>query len=160
MATNNCSNEYPGPRDIAEVECPVTEQNARQAVDFLMSIKAISLLLANQDPNEAELDIELADTFRKRVQGLSGRIAIEENKGLFFVFDESDFHSIWMKEMFFPIDIIWIDESLHIVDIKKNALPESYPEVFRPKDRARYVLEVNAGFADEFDLRINDSFSF
>ena len=110
--------------------------------------------------NDATIEIELADTFRKRVQGLSGRIALEENKGLFFVFDESDFHSIWMKEMFFPIDIIWIDENLHIVDIKENALPQSYPETFRPQVPARYILEIHAGFADEFDLRIDDSVIF
>ena len=52
-----CGNEYPGPNDIARVKCPVTRENAQQAFDFLMGIKVVSLLLANQDESGEEIDI-------------------------------------------------------------------------------------------------------
>ena len=54
--TTTCGNEYPGPRDIAEVRSHVTNQNVDQAYDFLMGLKVVALLLANQDENNAELD--------------------------------------------------------------------------------------------------------
>ncbi len=55
--TRPCANEYPGPADIARVECPVTQKNAQQAFDFLMGVKVVSLLLANQDESGKEIDI-------------------------------------------------------------------------------------------------------
>ena len=52
----NCGNEYPGPRDVARVENPVTRQNCQDGFDHLMFIKVVSLLMANQDGNEEDLD--------------------------------------------------------------------------------------------------------
>ena len=49
--------EYPGPADIARVKCPVTQKNAHQAFDFLMGVKVVSLLLANQDEGGKDIDI-------------------------------------------------------------------------------------------------------
>ena len=54
--TTTCANEYPGPQDIARVKCPVTRKNAQQAFDFLMGIKVVSLLIANQDESGEEID--------------------------------------------------------------------------------------------------------
>jgi len=51
------ANEYPGPEDIARVESPVTQKNAEQAFDFLMGVKVVSLLLANQDESGKDIDI-------------------------------------------------------------------------------------------------------
>ncbi len=90
--------------------------------------------------------IEFADTEDARVQGLSGRSNLSEGSGLLFIFDTSDEHGIWMKDMRFAIDIMWFDESGVIVGLKENASPDSYPEVFYPEKRARYVLETPAGF--------------
>lgn len=96
--------------------------------------------------NDADLYVELADTPGKRAQGLSGRKELKENRGMLFVLDKPDIYSFWMKDMNFPIDIIWIGEDLKIVDITRNAKPESYPKTFQPKKPAKYVIEVNAGW--------------
>ena len=106
--------------------------------------------------NGAEIEIELADTSEKRVHGLSGRDKLFENQGMLFIFDKPDFHSIWMKDMHFALDIIWIDEKWQIIDITKNALPESFPQTFQPISLAKYILEVNAGFTDKNHIRIGD----
>lgn len=79
------------------------------------------------------------------------------NQGMFFVFSKNDYHGIWMKNMKFPIDIIWLDEDFSVVDIIDNVKPESYPKVFYPKDLARYVLELNAGRAKELEIIIGDN---
>ncbi len=56
--TTTCANEYPGPQDIARVKCPITQKNAQQAFDFLMGIKVVCLLLANQDESGRDIDID------------------------------------------------------------------------------------------------------
>ena len=57
-----------------------------------------------------------------RINALLRRNKLKEDEGMLFVFDHSDKYSFWMKDMNFPIDIIWIGEDLQIVFIKKNSI--------------------------------------
>lgn len=91
--------------------------------------------------------VDIADTPALREKGLSGRVALAAGEGMLFVFPEEGLHSFWMKDMHFPIDIIWLDVSGKVVHIAPNVPPESYPTTFLPENPARFVLEVPAGFA-------------
>ncbi len=102
------------------------------------------------------VNIDKVDTEEKRMRGLSGRDALSPDSGLFFVFEKPEIVSIWMKDMKFPIDIIWIDENLHVIYIKEKATPESFPEIFNPPSEAMYVLEVNAGFVEKNKIEVGD----
>ena len=62
--------------------------------------------------------------------------------------------------MFFPIDIIWINEEKKVVHMEKNVPPESFPKIFTPSEPAKYVLEVPAGFSDENGLMAGDEVLF
>lgn len=101
---------------------------------------------------ENAVDLEIVKTEESRRMGLSGRISLPENSGMLFIFDRPDFYGIWMKDMNFPIDIIWLNENLEVVGLKKNVAPETFPEVFYPDNPAIYVLEINAGLAEKFGL--------
>jgi len=90
-------------------------------------------------------EVEIADTPEKRERGLSGRAPLAPNEGMLFVFDEPGIYSFWMKEMLFPIDIVWIDEEGRVVHITENADPSSYPQTFSPPSPVLYVLEISAG---------------
>lgn len=90
--------------------------------------------------------VEIVDTPATRTRGLSGRAILAENTGMLFIFDRADYHSFWMKEMNFPIDIIWLDDNWRIVDLTENISPNDFPTTYRPRAPARYVLEVNTGF--------------
>lgn len=85
--------------------------------------------------------VDIADSDEERIKGLSGR----EEQSMLFIFPNEDFHGIWMKDMLFPIDIIWIDKDLKIVHIEKNVSPDTYPEIFIPENKALYILETPAG---------------
>jgi len=106
------------------------------------------------------LTAEIAGTASKRIKGLSGKLSLSDDIGMLFVFEESDFHGIWMKDMLFPIDIIWIDDDFNIVGIKEYAEPASYPEVFEPKEKAKYILEANAGFVNKYNIEVGDPIAF
>jgi uncharacterized membrane protein (UPF0127 family) len=93
------------------------------------------------------LSVELAVSEPEREQGLSGRRALAEGKGMLFFFDQPSQYRFWMPDMRFAIDIVWIGEDWKVADITENATPESFPATFQPKYPAKYVLEVPAGYA-------------
>lgn len=94
----------------------------------------------------------MANTDVLRAQGLSGRAALAAGEGMLFVFERSDYWGIWMKDMRFSIDIVWLDEEGRVVGLEAEAAPGSYPDVFVPPLRARYVLELPAGAAARYGL--------
>jgi uncharacterized membrane protein (UPF0127 family) len=102
----------------------------------------------------------VATTTEAQERGLGGRESIGSDESMLFVFGTADAYSFWMKDMKFPIDIFWVDEFKHIVFIKENALPESFPESFTPNSPAKYVLETQSGFAKKNDVKIGDSVLF
>lgn len=119
------------------------------------SEKIIQVKIGGQD-----IKVDLALTSDEHSQGLSGRTVLEENEGLLFVFNKPDKYSFWMKDMNFPIDIIWISEDLKVVYLKKNALPAFYPESYAPAQDAKYVLEVISGFSEKNNLKVGDTVEF
>lgn len=103
---------------------------------------------------------EVANTPAERARGLSGRASLAENEGMFFIMESSDRHGIWMKDMQFPIDIIWISKERRVVDFAARVKPDTFPTVFTPRADARFVLEVPAGFVETHAVAIGDAVSF
>lgn len=105
--------------------------------------------------------VEIADSQEKRTKGLSGRNSLPKNKGMLFLFDKPDFYGFWMKGMNFPLDFIWIKDN-EVIELTKNVKPEDFqpPNLLIPKDRVNKVLEVNAGFIEEFNIKIGDKVVF
>ncbi len=97
---------------------------------------------------------EIADTPRTRARGLGGREELVEGEGMLFVFGSPAPYAFWMKDMRFPIDILWLDEAGRVVDIREQVPPESYPAAFTSRAKALYVLELPAGFSERFDVEI------
>ncbi|HSX44401.1 MAG TPA: DUF192 domain-containing protein [Candidatus Saccharimonadales bacterium] len=113
------------------------------------------LVLAN-----AIFTYELASTPSKQLQGLSGRSSLPLDHAMLFVFQAAGQDCFWMKDMHFPLDIIWLNDQKQAVYIKENATPQSYPEQFCPDKLARYVVEVNAGVAKGAGLKLGDTVRF
>lgn len=96
--------------------------------------------------NGVDIQVEVVDTVEAQQLGLSGRTSLAEGTGMLFAFQTDDIWSMWMKDMNFSIDIVWVQSDGTIVTIAHNASPESYPSVFASDEPARFVLEVPAGF--------------
>lgn len=110
--------------------------------------------------DDVAVRLEFAETEEKRQKGLSGRANLARGTGLFFVFPESDLHGIWMRDMRFPIDIIWFNEDLVVVDTAMNVTPATFPKVFQPQAPARYILETNYGFVEVYGIEPGDKAEF
>ncbi len=108
------------------------------------------------------LTVELANTPDEQARGLSGRESLAPDHGMLFVFDHEARWSFWMKNMNFPLDIIWFDSKRQAVFVEQNLKPCS-PQachVYAPSTAAMYVLEANAGFVKTHDIHLGTTFVF
>lgn len=109
---------------------------------------------------EILVKVDLAILPEEQTLGLSGRKELKENEGMLFIFQKPTKSYFWMKDMNFPIDIIWINTSREMISFKKNASPDLFPEVYGPPKDSVYVLEVNAGFVEKNNLKEGDKVTF
>lgn len=148
---------------LDKVRQEINEYNGQVSAfnDCLKQLQgASSDLLPTIRIGNASLAVEVADSPNERAAGLSGRISLAENKGMLFIFKEPGFHPFWMKDMNFPLDIIWIDKNKKIAGIVNSASPDSYPRLFIPPEAVLYVLEVNAGWSKTHSILPGMSVSF
>lgn len=104
-------------------------------------------------PDGARISLELAITPAQRTRGLSYRDSICGKCGMLFIFDNSAPRGFWMNAMQFPLDMLFIDENYTVVDVAQNLQPcGAECLLYHSKGKARYVLEVNAGFAAAHNL--------
>lgn len=102
------------------------------------------------------LEVQIADTDPRRVRGLMFQERLSYDEGMLFVFDEPGYHSLWMLNMQFSLDMVWFDESGRVVHIETGVEPcrtavETLACPSRvPSAPALYVLEVSSGYVDEF----------
>lgn len=103
------------------------------------------------------LSVDIADTDASRTQGLSDTQSLAQDHGLLFEFDEPGTWGFWMKDMMYPLDIIWIDASDTIIYAQTDLSPSTYPKIYAPQSPAAYVLEVNAGILAKSGAKIGDA---
>ena len=106
----------------------------------------------------ARVFVEVSDDREEQVRGLMFRNHLPWNAGMLFAFNEEEPQTFTMKNTLIPLDMIFVDSSSKIIDIKENVPPckqeecPSYPS----REPAQYVLEVNAGFVQEKGVKIGD----
>ena len=103
------------------------------------------------------ISVSIADEPVEQQQGLSGVKELGQHQGMLFVFRKEDYYSMWMKDMYIPLDMIWIDDDLTVVHIEENVTPETFPESFTSDEPARFVLEVNAFFVETEKIKEGDT---
>lgn len=111
--------------------------------------------------NNNKIYVELAVTAAEKIKGLSQRDVLPENSGMLFVYSNYEIQNFWMKDMRFPIDIIWIKND-RIIDLTENIpLPTSTNLIiYKPNHPVNYVLEVNAGWVKKNNIQIDDQITF
>jgi uncharacterized membrane protein (UPF0127 family) len=110
---------------------------------------------------DVPVQASVADTLTERMKGLSNTPYLPTNVVKLFAFGTPGSHSIWMKDMNYPIDIIWADEDGMIVHIEENVSPITYDrnepnssKTFASPVPAWYVVETNAGFIAQHEIEI------
>ncbi len=107
-----------------------------------------------------ELHVAYANMPAEQERGLSGTQSLGEDQGMLFLFPTENTPSFWMKDMNYPIDMIWVASNKKVVDITPSVDPSTYPKTFSPKSPAQYVLEMPAGFAEKNTIEEGTQVSF
>jgi uncharacterized protein len=110
---------------------------------------------------DLKIEAELAYTDETRMKGLMYRESLPEDAGMLFIFPYMDQHSFWMKNTLIPLDIIWLNDRKEIVYFA-TAQPctEDPCASYAPIQKAKYVLEVNEGFAKKHSLKMGIRLEF
>ena len=149
----------------AQVLIPITIAAVIVGVAGILSIPSDVKLESVEFPrgmikiDDVVLEVQIADTDPRRTRGLMFQDELPYDEGMLFVFDGLGPRSIWMLNMQFPLDVIWIDSDGNVVHIEKDVPPcktaletVTCPSYKGNNNDAKYVLEVTAGFIDKFNI--------
>ena len=119
-----------------------------------------NILILDKDKNKSfTLVVEIAKSNHEKKKGLQCRKYLKENEGMLFMWDFEDYRYFWMKNTYVPLDIIFIDSNFRIVDIFSNAQPNTL-DLITSKEKAMYILELNASISKNLGLKNGDMISF
>lgn len=107
----------------------------------------------------AELEIEIAETDSSRERGMMQRNQLPQTRGMLFVFETEEDRTFWMANTPLSLDLLFIDADSTIMHMAKYMRPLSAQNV-PSNGRARYVLEVIAGFSDTIGIIEGDRISW
>ena len=110
--------------------------------------------------NKKLIVVDISDNKCKEELGLSGRKSMTDSEGMLFSFDTIGNYGFWMKDMSFPLDIIWLDEQFNIVGAVEKIDPGTYPNIFGADYKAKYVLEVISGTLSKNNIKVGDKIIF
>ncbi len=136
---------------------------------FLFIVSLIFLTGCQEKPQdqvcfeEACYAVEIVSTTKEQSTGLMNHETLPEDQGMLFDFVQQKKHAIWMLNMDFPIDIIWLDKNKQVVYIEENAQPCSEVTnctLYSPDETSKYILEINAGQTSAINLRVGDQITF
>ncbi len=115
--------------------------------------------VVDYEPDRVCVELEPVVTENDRSVGLSKYPAIEDTQGMLFTYDKPAEACIWMKDMKFPIDIVWLDAYRKIVKIEVDVDPTTYPKTFCSEVLAKYVIELNQYVSEYAGLEVGQQLS-
>ncbi len=104
------------------------------------------------------LDVEIAATDPARQHGLMFRRELPANRGMIFLFDGEQQISMWMKNTYIPLDMVFIGDDWRIVHIAHDAEPLS-TDIIASVHPASRVLEIAGGEAEQLGIAAGDALS-
>jgi uncharacterized protein len=114
----------------------------------------------------AVVNVEVVDSYIGRGKGLMFRERLNKDTGMLFIFPNEKKHPFWMANTLISLDIIWINSDYEIVYINENTPPCGNYEgntsdcpVYNPDSKAKYVLEVNAGWVKRNKVEVGNTTS-
>jgi uncharacterized membrane protein (UPF0127 family) len=106
--------------------------------------------------DDVVVQASIADSLPERIKGLSDTPFMPDDVVKLFVFGQPGEHSIWMKDMNYPLDILWLNDEGEIVHIEEQVSPDTYPQSFASPEPAWFVIEANAGFVASSSIDLGD----
>lgn len=113
--------------------------------------------------NGVELEAEVADTPEKLLFGMAFHDALPPDGGMIYIFESTGPHRVTTKAYRFPVDMIWVDESRHIVSITENVPPctmDTCPWHGSESSSVRYLIQTEAGFVKRTRIEVGEELKY
>jgi hypothetical protein len=149
---------------VAKIKSVLKTLLRRKTLLIILAMLCVILPFVFYQPNGAMLRVgdssyrlTIAATDAKRQQGLSNRTEMASDRGMLFVYDKPGSACLWMKDMRFSLDMIWLDVNKKVVHVEQNVTPESYPNQFCSDKPAKYIVELNSGEVARAGVRVGQT---
>jgi uncharacterized membrane protein (UPF0127 family) len=130
--------------------------NKGRTIDIISTLS----FLDESNNSKATIKIAVAQTEQQRNLGLMDVAQLGADEGMIFLFEKAQPLSFWMANTPLPLDIFFVDEDSVIIRVHKNTQPYSNSQYGTEGQKARYVVETNAGFSITFDIKEGDRIRF
>ena len=131
---------------MAACSPPVTSPRTGTVPDLDAHFSFGSLTVINDRGEELEFDIYLAANFEQHRRGLMFIRGLPERTGMLFVYESEEIRSMWMKNTYIPLDMVFVRADGSVVNVITDTVPQTLTSN-RSSAPALYVLELNAGTA-------------
>jgi hypothetical protein len=133
-----------GCKESAEVTAAA---NASLNENFERSV----LMVVADDGSQHEFDIYLAVAFEQQRRGLMFVRKLPERSGMLFIYDADDIRSMWMKNTYISLDLVFARSDGSVASLIRDAQPLSL-QTLSSEEPVRYVLELNAGVTRRYNI--------
>ena len=114
-------------------------------------------ILIDNGQQIVKIKVETANDNFERSKGLMFRENLGKDAGMLFIFDSEENRTFWMKNTLIPLDMIFINKELKIVDIKSAVPCKQEPcLLYKSSKPAKYVLEVNGNYTFQQGINVNN----
>lgn len=132
---------------------------------FILSLLALNIdanamvversVIQTQSGQQCIFDTEVARTNQEQSTGLMYRTVLPQNHGMLFIYPFPKPITMWMKNCYVPLDMIFIDATGRICHIVKHTIPNS-PNHIYSNCMAKSVLEIGAGLTSAYNINVGD----
>ena len=129
------------------------------ALQELESWEKNTIKISNSSGHFHKFEVYIADSNSKRKKGLMYIESLPSNHGMLFKFDTPRIASMWMKNTYISLDLLFIDKNQTIIKIHNDAKPLNLKSI-SSKLKVKWVLEVNGGLAEELEIKLGDKIIF
>jgi uncharacterized membrane protein (UPF0127 family) len=121
----------------------------------LETFERSALTIELADGTRHDLDVELALTPSQHAQGLMYRRDLAPDAGMLFVYRQDGPRSMWMKNTYIPLDMLFLARDGRVVQVVERAVPHSLATI-ASKESVAAVLELNGGTVDRLGIAPGD----
>ena len=104
--------------------------------------------------NKLKLNLVKANNETKRNKGLMFRKnPLKENEGMLFKYKKPQKISMWMKNTYIPLDLLFLDKNLRVVEMKTNLKPLNTKKKYTSEGKYKYAIELNKNSINKFNIK-------
>ena len=125
------------------------------ALQELESWEKNTIKISSSSGHFHKFEVYIADSNSKRKKGLMYIESLPSNHGMLFKFDTPRIASMWMKNTYISLDLLFIDKNQTIIKIHSDAKPLNLKSI-SSELKVKWVLEINGGLAEELEINLGD----